>query len=63
VGRRTVAANEESGGRFAVPVRDSQQVSVARLIPGVEERPDIHHNVNEQRRRFDERAQVLTFFP
>jgi hypothetical protein len=43
-------------------VRDVEQSFVARLESRVKDHSDVHHNVYEERRGFDEGAQILPLF-
>ena len=58
--RAAVRANELVSCRAAVGGCDAEEVFVAGFLGCIEDDGDIHHDVDEQRLRRDERAQVLS---
>jgi hypothetical protein len=60
VRRGAVAPHQRAASRQTMSVRDVEQSLVARLESRVKDHADIHHDVYEERRGFDERAQILT---
>ena len=61
VGGAAIAANEHAPARQTVFHRDVEQLVVSGLKRRVENDPHVRHDVDEQRLRSDERAQVLAF--
>src|SRR5882672_149103 len=61
VRRGAVASYQRAPRRQAMFMSDVEQPFVARLESGVKDHADIHHDVYEERRGFDERPQVLAF--
>src|SRR5262249_13134393 len=59
VRRGAVAPHQRAASRQTMSVRDVEQPLVARLESSVKDHADIHHDVYEERRGFDERAQIL----
>ena len=57
--RGAVAAHQKAARGQAVAQRDVAQPAIARLARGIEDDPDVHHDVDEERILADERAQVL----
>src|SRR5262245_8776678 len=63
VGGAAVRANQIARGLLAVLQRDLSHLLVPGFIRGPEDDADVHHDVDEQRLRADERREIAALLP
>ena len=61
VSRRTIGAHDCVASSAAMGCGDAQQLGIARFARGIKNNRHVHHDIDEQRLRRDERLQILPF--